>query len=164
MINFRTQKSDPVCGMEIESQGESEGDSIRKTYAGIDYWFCSEQCRQRFIDHPSLFIGNPKKGLSVKQRGKEELRAHYIHLKKTPDPQQSTRLINNISQLMGIKSVSVEASTLIVIYDLLQVSFSDIEKVIVESHCDTSTKVSERFKRTIIHFAEERELEEFARP
>ena len=44
---------DPVCGMEVNPEnaaGKSE-------YAGRTYYFCSEQCRNRFDENPAQYAG-----------------------------------------------------------------------------------------------------------
>jgi Cu+-exporting ATPase len=44
---------DPVCGMEIEVS-----DAVAQaTYQGGSYYFCSEECRQKFEDNPGAYVG-----------------------------------------------------------------------------------------------------------
>src|SRR5690606_5163293 len=45
---------DPVCGMQVDpttAAGSHE-------YAGTDYYFCSEHCRQKFVQSPESFLGS----------------------------------------------------------------------------------------------------------
>lgn len=42
---------DPVCGMELDSQGTD----IMTTYQGHDYCFCTEACRREFEAHPERY-------------------------------------------------------------------------------------------------------------
>jgi len=44
---------DPVCGMSVEEEG-----SLKATYHGREYHFCSEQCRDEFQKNPELYVDN----------------------------------------------------------------------------------------------------------
>lgn len=44
---------DPVCGMEINLENAEE----RSLYQGETFYFCSDQCRNKFDEEPSRFIG-----------------------------------------------------------------------------------------------------------
>ncbi|WP_440992101.1 YHS domain-containing protein [Haloarchaeobius baliensis] len=42
---------DPVCGMEL-----SAGDAATTVqYGGKTYYFCSDECRERFEDRPTIY-------------------------------------------------------------------------------------------------------------
>jgi Cu+-exporting ATPase len=43
---------DPVCGMQIESS-EAAGQAM---YNNVSYFFCSTECRDRFLAHPEQFV------------------------------------------------------------------------------------------------------------
>jgi Cu+-exporting ATPase len=43
---------DPVCGMQIES-GEAAG---MAEYEGVVYYFCSEDCRAKFMAKPNNYV------------------------------------------------------------------------------------------------------------
>ena len=43
---------DPVCGMQIES-GEAAG---MAEYNGVVYYFCSADCRDKFMAKPSDYV------------------------------------------------------------------------------------------------------------
>jgi len=43
---------DPVCGMQIES-GEAAGIA---EYEGVTYYFCSKDCRDRFMAKPKGYV------------------------------------------------------------------------------------------------------------
>jgi Cu+-exporting ATPase len=45
---------DPVCGMEVDVAGPWGGQT---GFAGLDYGFCSESCRDRFLAEPARFAG-----------------------------------------------------------------------------------------------------------
>ena len=44
---------DPVCGMEINLENAEE----RSEYQGEIFYFCSDQCRNKFDKAPGRFIG-----------------------------------------------------------------------------------------------------------
>jgi YHS domain-containing protein len=45
---------DPVCGMKVdEKNAEAE-----ITFAGKKYYFCSDECRRKFEQHPENYIEN----------------------------------------------------------------------------------------------------------
>jgi YHS domain-containing protein len=43
---------DPVCGMTIDERNPQ----LETKFAGKQYFFCSEECRQEFEDHPEEFL------------------------------------------------------------------------------------------------------------
>lgn len=44
--------TDPVCGMQIDtSQAEAQSQ-----YEGQDYYFCSEECKQKFDANPKEWL------------------------------------------------------------------------------------------------------------
>ncbi len=48
---------DPVCGMEVDAaQAKTSGMAIE--YSGRTYYFCSEDCRQKFDKNPEIYIKN----------------------------------------------------------------------------------------------------------
>ncbi len=44
---------DPVCRMAVDPMRSDH----RAVHQGVEYHFCSEQCRQRFVDQPSTYVG-----------------------------------------------------------------------------------------------------------
>jgi Cu+-exporting ATPase len=45
--------TDPVCGMRIDD-GEAAGTA---EHAGTTYYFCSEACREAFVEDPAAYAG-----------------------------------------------------------------------------------------------------------
>ncbi|WP_089827950.1 YHS domain-containing protein [Halogranum amylolyticum] len=43
--------TDPVCGMQIAISDAAT--SVQ--YGGVTYYFCSDECRQRFEDQPAVY-------------------------------------------------------------------------------------------------------------
>ena len=46
---------DPVCGMQVET---AHAPAIAR-HGGQTYYFCSDRCRERFVDEPTRFSGSP---------------------------------------------------------------------------------------------------------
>jgi len=133
--------------------------SITLTYRAIDYSFCSLQCRDRFDNHPHLYVGDPQHGLSEKQKGKTEIKVRKIVLKNALNEVSKTRVSKKITALMGVVEVDVGSTDLRVKYDLLQVSLEDIENAIVEVLGEIKASITEKIKRSYIHYSEECELD-----
>ena len=53
MSKGQQKARDPVCGMEV-----APGQHAR-VHLQMEFAFCSEQCRARFLAHPHLYIGYP---------------------------------------------------------------------------------------------------------
>ena len=47
-----TQVQDVVCGMDLDRE-QTEGKS---EFEGREYYFCSEECRERFENNPAQFV------------------------------------------------------------------------------------------------------------
>lgn len=43
---------DPVCGVQVD-----EEDALTASYAGRTYYFCSEDCREEFLEAPEEYVG-----------------------------------------------------------------------------------------------------------
>lgn len=58
------QLSDPVCGMQIES------DQYTIDYLQVHYSFCSPQCQERFMKNPQQYVKMIGKKLPKKEGAK----------------------------------------------------------------------------------------------
>jgi YHS domain-containing protein len=54
------QYRDPVCGMRTDDSGPSI------IHDGETYYFCSNQCRQSFEEHPTKFVGSHEQTSDVR--------------------------------------------------------------------------------------------------
>jgi Cu+-exporting ATPase len=43
--------TDPVCGMEVDEKNSE----FSTTYGGKDFYFCSEECENKFDENPSQY-------------------------------------------------------------------------------------------------------------
>lgn len=131
-------------------------------YQGVEHYFCSSQCLERFQSHPHLYVGDPRYGLSVKQKGEVVIKEHKIRVSVEFTDETKNRLEATLKMLMGVETVGFDSDTVYVTYDLLQVSLADIEKAIVASACQLDSGFSENIKRGYIHYTEECELDNLA--
>jgi len=149
-------KKCPVCDMDVT---ENE---IALYYRGIEFRFCSEQCRLRFDRRPHLFVGDPRLGESEKQKGTVVKKAHKIKLKVLPDLATRELLAAEIGALMGIESVEVNKDEITLVYDLLQVSMEDIENVIIQAQGHLKQTMTDKLRKGLIQYSEECELDNLA--
>lgn len=47
-------EEDPVCGMEVSREGAIDKKLVLD-YEGRTYYFCSEECKRRFVSQPSVY-------------------------------------------------------------------------------------------------------------
>lgn len=152
------KKPCPVCGMDATQI------DLWRSYRGVRHFFCSQQCVDRFIAHPSLYCGDPKHGMSEKQKGRIEIRRHKIVFS---DPLSSDHMANvaeAVRSMMGIKNMNVSRDAFFVTYDLLEVSLEEIEKTIERVLGKIDSPMIDHVKRGWIHYTEECELENLAHP
>lgn len=46
------QTTDPVCGMFIDTD---DGNTVEQEFEGHGYHFCSQQCKEEFLNHPDKY-------------------------------------------------------------------------------------------------------------
>jgi len=146
----------PVCHMTKINR------SLLFSYQGVDHFFCSSQCLERFQAHPHLFVGDPEHGFSPKQKGQVELKNRCIGFAEPVDDHLKKRLEQSLLSLMGVEALVFDKQCLYVTYDLLQVSLEKIETIIEQTATRIKGGVIERVKRGFIHFSEECELDNLA--
>lgn len=111
---------DPVCGVEV-----GLADALLSTsFHGLDYHFCSEECRRRFIHSPALYAGPNvavNRHLMPKKRRLKFLPVEAENLKKTCEM---------LHQMKGVMQVSMGEGYVLLEYDLQQVSLVQIEDLL----------------------------------
>jgi len=166
---------DPVCGMMV---GERERQVV---YRGVGYAFCSQQCRERFISAPRLYVG--RRGLlAPKQKGVEVIKRRCMVPASPLTQAQFTELRAALLSMMGVIAVRpvermvdgrrepwrVEGETPVppcieaaeVSYDLLQATAEQLDRKIVELNATLSNGWGEKLQRDFIHYLEQCELED----
>lgn len=146
-------KTCPVCNMtEINK-------ALTYRFQGIEHYFCSHQCRQRFIEYPHLFVGDPKHGFSAKQKGEELIKSRKLNLSVQITDEIKSRLKQDVGLLMGVESLSFKEQVIFISYDLLQVSLEDIESAVVKSAGNLDGAITNKIKRGFIRYSEDCELD-----
>jgi len=126
MIRNENIHNCPVCNM------VTDHDCLSSEYRGEKFFFCSEQCLERFTANPGVYIGG--RGIpSAKQRG----------------------IINDLQAMMGVIEVDVNADKINIIYDLIEVTTKQIETVLEKTGNNASKKYGEVLRRAFIHYNEE---------
>jgi len=142
----------PVCGMAVEAEVATV--EHHKMY----FHFCSEQCREMFIAHPSLYSAKVGKERS------EILKRRTMRLAEPLDHEVAELLVPHLLEMMGVKEVLIEDNKVHITYDLLQVTEMQIEKALVEVGIQLGGSWLERLCRGWVHDSEEIELDNLAAP
>ncbi len=142
---------DPVCGMEVPA---SQNETI---YLGIHFAFCSQQCLDRFAEHPHLYVGMPGHK-ALKQEGKEVLKRRRLRLASALSTDQALLLSDSLAAMMGMKKVLAERDRVELTYDLLQVTAEQIEVKITEIGIRLGEDWPERLRLAFVHYQEECEV------
>lgn len=145
------QVTDPVCGMEIER------DSHEIVYQDIHFAFCSEQCKNRFLAHPHLYVGFPNQP-APKQLGREVIKRRRLRLPDRLSSEGKLILTEHLQGLMGIKHLAIEGDTIEISYDLLQLSAAQIETALHDVGVRLGEGWAERLIRSFVHGSEEWEI------
>ncbi len=141
-----------VCGMTAEAEIPSV--KHQKMY----FYFCSGQCRETFVAHPGLYSANVRKGQN------EILKRRTIRLDEPLESEVTDLLTPYLMEMMGVKEVTVEGDKIEITYDLLQVTESQIEKMLVEVGLQLGGSWLERLRRGWVDNSEEIELDNLAAP
>ncbi len=139
---------DPVCGMRVNA------DLNRVMYLEMEFAFCSEQCKERFLANPGLYVGRPGEP-APKQRGEVLLKRRSMSLADPLPDQAAEELKSMLGGMMGVKSVLFSADRLDIEYDLLEATAAQIETAIMNFGVRLGDRWVDRFKRAIVHAVEE---------
>jgi YHS domain-containing protein len=142
---------DPVCGMRVNAM------QLALQYRQMQFAFCSEQCRERFLANPGLYVGMSGKP-SLKQMGHEVIKCRRLQLEEALPAGQDEALRNTLCAMMGIKNVRFDGLRWEISYDLLQATAEQIENTITEFGVDLGGTWAEKLRRAFVHYVEETEL------
>ncbi|MCO6414519.1 MAG: YHS domain-containing protein [Thiogranum sp.] len=143
---------DPVCQMQVPP------DQNAVHYLGMDFAFCSQQCKERFLANPHLYMGVPGER-APKQAGQEVIKRRHLRLEtplSAPDAQQ---VAERLLAMMGIYSVDIDAHELIITYDLLQATAEQIEAALQQAGARLGAGWGDVLRRAFVHYLEETEVE-----
>jgi YHS domain-containing protein len=148
-----TPVKDPVCGMDVAPA------QLETIYEGIHYAFCSEQCRQRFVANPHLYIGVPGEK-APKQKGVELFKRRRFQLDTPLAAHDAVVLAEALGAMMGVKAIVIQDDNMVTItYDLLQATADQLEAKMGEVGVKLGEGWAERLRRGFVHYMEECEVE-----
>ena len=143
---------DPVCEMMVDP------DALSVEYLGMNFAFCSPQCRQRFLDNPNLYIGTAGRK-SPKQEGLEVLKRRRLKLSGPLSAETGKKLMDRVQSMMGVKRVDINGTTVDITYDLLEATEAQIEAAILQSGAALGQGLARRLARSFVQYLEETEIE-----
>jgi YHS domain-containing protein len=143
---------DPVCGMDVAPA------QFETIYEGLRYAFCSEQCRQRFVANPHLYVGVPGEK-APGQKGVELFKRRRFQLDASLAAQDAAVLTEALGAMMGVKTVEIEdGNTVTLTYDLIQATAEQLEAKMAEVGVKLGAGWAERLRRGFVHYMEETEV------
>jgi Cu(I)/Ag(I) efflux system membrane fusion protein len=60
---YGTMNKDPVCGMDVDEK-RAKASGRRSEYRGVTYYFCTDECKEKFDENPDRYIGKMSEDLS----------------------------------------------------------------------------------------------------
>lgn len=142
---------DPVCKMLVAP------DQNAINYLGIDFAFCSQQCKDRFLANPHLYIGVPGEP-APKQEGQEVLKRRRLRLETALSDADAQQVTEQLLAMMGVHSVAIAADELTITYDLLQATAAQIEATLQQAGARLGGGWGEKLRRAFVHYLEETEV------
>lgn len=143
---------DPVCLMEVDP------DQYAIEYEGMHFAFCSRQCQDRFLANPHAYIGAP--GVkSPKQEGREIVKRRRLRLAEPLSELMERELGDRLLAMMGMKTAWFKQRELLITYDLIQVTMSQVEAVLQAAGVRLSGGWLQKARRACIHYFEETEVD-----
>jgi len=149
---------DPVCQMMVAP------DQYAINYQGMDFAFCSQQCKDRFLANPHLYIGTPGEP-APKQAGQAVIKRRRLRLDAPMTDVDAQEIAARLLAMMGVYSVHIDRLELTITYDLLQATAEQIETTLQQAGAHLGEGWAERLRRAFVHYLEETEMESLeARP
>ncbi len=152
MMQRKDLAKDPVCHMQVSAS------SFDTEYSGMTFAFCSEQCRDRFLANPHLYIGFPGQKAPA-QEGVEVLKYRNIRLACPLNATQFQQMHDALTSMMGVQYVHIDGDNLEISYDLIQVTAEQIENKLVSVGASLGQGWTDRLRRVFTHFKEESEVD-----
>lgn len=133
-------------------------EELSATYQGRNYFFCSDQCRDRFLANPHLYIGTPGNP-APKSHGQQVLKRRRFSLDRVPNENRCRQLSAIVSEMMGIEAFEILEAEVVVTYDLLQATAAQIEAKLEAAGATLGAGWAERLRRGFVHYTEECEID-----
>lgn len=142
---------DPVCQMLVAAHENAIN------YQGMDFAFCSLQCKDRFVANPHLYIGVPGER-APKQVGREVIKRRRLRLEMPLADADMQRVREHLLAMMGVHAVDIDADKLVITYDRLQATAAQIEATLQQAGAHLGEGWGERLRRAFVHYLEETEV------
>jgi YHS domain-containing protein len=142
---------DPVCQMLVSP------DQNAIHYEGMDFAFCSLQCRERFLANPHLYIGVPGEP-APKQAGQEVIKRRHLRLDQPLSESAAQHIREQLRAMMGVYAVEIAGDELTITYDLLQATAEQIEATLQQAGARLGGGWGEKLRRAFVHYMEETEV------
>lgn len=142
---------DPVCHMWVAPE------QYAINYQGMDFAFCSQQCKDRFLANPHLYIGVPGEP-APKQQGQAVVKRRRLRLEQPLSASAAQQVGEQLRAMMGVYAVDIDANELTLTYDLLQATAGQIEATLQQAGARLGGGWSERLRRAFVHYLEENEV------
>ena len=142
---------DPVCHMWVAP------DQHAINYQGMDFAFCSQQCKDRFLANPHLYIGVPGEP-APKQEGQKVLKRRRLRLETRLSDTEARQVTEQLLAMMGVYTVDITAAELVITYDLLQATAEQIEATLQQAGARLGAGWGEKLRRAFVHYLEENEV------
>ena len=142
---------DPVCGMTVEDC------ALETAYEGIRYFFCSEQCRERFLATPHLYVGYPGHP-APRQRGVQIMKRRRFKLVHPLSAYEAQTVARGFARHDGVREIHVNGALVEITYDLMEVDAERIEARLLQIGLRLGQEWPERLRFGFIHFLEESEV------
>lgn len=142
---------DPVCQMWVPQ------DRHAIQYLGMDYAFCSQQCKDRFLANPHLYVGVPGEE-APRHTGQEVIKRRRLQLDTPLSDTAARQVIEHLLAMMGVYAVDVDGVHVSITYDLLQATAEQIEGALQQAGAHLGAGWSQSLRRAFVHYLEETEM------
>lgn len=149
MWPIMTANKCPVCDMDAKDS------TIIAGHTGIEYHFCSRQCRENFLARPTLYVGKQSAMLA----GKAIIKRRTFLLDCTVEKAVEQQLINVLQKMMGVGEVQINGREIAVSYNLLEATAEQLERAISDAGAALGSGWAARLKHGWMYYTEENELD-----
>jgi len=139
----------PVCGMNAKDS------KAHVEHLGIEYYFCTAQCRENFIARPRLYLGKQ----SAKYTARKIIKRRSFSLDQGVEAEMQMQLIQTMQQVMGVRDANVQGCEIIITYDLLETTAEQIARALADAGFALGSGWAARLKRGWMNYTEKNELD-----
>ncbi|WP_171966482.1 hypothetical protein [Mariprofundus micogutta] len=122
-------------------------------HTGIEYLFCSSQCRDNFIERPLLYTGEKV------IHSHERLIRRKFNLVGPLTSSQLGVVREELCKMMGVKEVNTKGRQVMLTYDLFQCTAKQVEEGLRQAGVQLGEGWADKFKRGWMRYTEENELD-----